>query len=86
MVSISPYFCINLFQIDKLFKDGEKVCYKSLLEKRLISKKEKIIRILAVGDITKKLEIEANYFSKAAIVKLEKKKIPFKLIKDKKIK
>ncbi|KPK33414.1 MAG: 50S ribosomal protein L15 [Chlamydiae bacterium SM23_39] len=75
-----PYFCINLYQIDKLYKDGEKVNYDTLRAKKCISKKEKNIRVLGVGEITKNIEIEANYFSSSAKKKLKEKNIKYKII------
>ncbi|GAB4185924.1 MAG: 50S ribosomal protein L15 [Simkaniaceae bacterium] len=76
-------YSINLERIESLFEDGETVNYQTLREKRMVPRKEKIqggIKILGNGELTKKVVIEANAFSKAAIRKLEEKKIEFKIL------
>lgn len=74
-------FSINLVLIDQLFEDGEKVSAESLIEKGFSPRKIKHgIKILAVGELTKKVVIEATSISKNAIKKLEDNKIEFKLV------
>jgi len=54
------------------FKDGSTVDYKALMEKGMIMKKDRPIKVLGNGDLTKKLTIKANGFSGSAIKKIEK--------------
>lgn len=72
---------INLSAIDKLFEDGEKVNVETLLNKGFSKKKLKDgLKILGVGELTKKVSIEATSLSKNAIKKLETQNIEFKLV------
>lgn len=74
-------FSINLLRIEQLFEDGEKVNAETLIEKGFSPKKIKNgIKILAVGELSKKVVIEATSISKNAIKKLEIGKIEFKLV------
>lgn len=54
------------------FKDGSTIDYKALMEKGMIMKKDRPIKILGKGDLTKKLTIKANGFSGSAVKKIEK--------------
>lgn len=68
---------VNLDILDKKFKDGEKVTPEILIEKGIIRKiKGKIpkVKILAKGEITKKLEFSGFLFSNKAKEKIEKAK------------
>lgn len=74
-------FSVNLSLIEKLFEDGEKVNHESLLKKGFSKRKLKNgLKILGVGDLTKKVIIEATSISKNAIKKLEANNIEFKLV------
>lgn len=74
-------FVISLKFIDQYFQDGDVVNQESLLEKGLISKNFKgLIRILSNGELTKKVTIEANKFSKATIEKLDKTAVSYKIV------
>lgn len=76
-----PVFEINLGRINDAFEDGEVVNKQTLMEKGFPMRRMKGgFKVLANGDITKKLVIEANKYSKNAIVKLEKQGIEFKRI------
>ena len=62
---------INLEKIEKVFKPGEIVSPKTLLEKGMIGKiKKKIpqVKILGKGELTKKLEFKDVLFSKKVLV------------------
>jgi len=76
------YAVVNLSSIEKLFLDGEVVNEKTLQEKGLVPKRiPGGVKILAKGEINKKVSIEANSFSIAAIKKLEAKNISYKILK-----
>lgn len=66
---------VNLSEIEKTFDNGAKVNPKELIKTGVISKKSgKIptVKILATGDITKKVNISGCSFSKTAKEKIEK--------------
>jgi large subunit ribosomal protein L15 len=71
----SPYAkmaVVNVGDLDKKFKDGDKINPKALLEKRLIDKMRVGVKILGEGELTKKLTIEGCAVSKSARGKIEK--------------
>jgi large subunit ribosomal protein L15 len=74
-------FCapINLEQLEYYYNDGETVTIESLLEKKLIGRNQKV-KILSVGTLKKKLSIQANAFSKAAIIKIEESSSSYSII------
>lgn len=57
---------INLNTLEQKFKDGESVTVKKLIALGLISKPREGVKILAKGDIGKKLTVKAHSFSKTA--------------------
>lgn len=60
------YAIVNLGDIDRKFKDGQVVNYDTLLENKLIRKKNKKIKILSNGNLTKKVSLEISKISKSA--------------------
>ena len=64
---------VNVSALEK-FEDGEVVNLASLYEKRLISKKDRPVKILGNGDLTKKLEVKVDKVSVSAREKIEKAK------------
>ena len=67
------YVCINLGQLEAKFADGETVNKESLIKKGFISAKTaSLVKVLANGDITKKLTIEVDKISESAKAKVEK--------------
>ena len=67
------YKAINLSVLQELAtaKDLEKVSVSDLVEAGYISSKQ-LVKILAKGELTAKLEVSAHAFSKAAIEAIEK--------------
>lgn len=57
---------INLNTLEQKFKDGESVTIKKLIAFGLISRPRDGVKILAKGDIDKKLIVKAHSFSKTA--------------------
>ncbi len=75
------HYIINLAMIEKMFNDGDVVNYQSLKERGLAKRRlPGGIKILAYGELTKKVKIEANHFSESAVKKLEEKKVEYKVI------
>jgi len=73
--SVLPVIAINLAKLETRFKDGETVSVATLFEKKVISKKGgKLpkVKILSVGEVTKKLTIEGLPLSATAKEKIEK--------------
>ena len=66
---------VNVAVLDKFFENGDTVSINSLLEKGVVelkSGKKPLVKILAKGDITKKLQIESLQISESAKAKIEK--------------
>lgn len=61
---------INLSRLE-VFEDGAVVDIEALQGKGLLSKPRDGVKILGVGDLTKKLTVKVNYFSKTAVEKIE---------------
>lgn len=71
---------INLGMIEEHFQDGELVSFATLVEKGLIKKSGYGLKILAEGDLTKKVKIAANKLSASAKEKLEQLNIEVTLL------
>ncbi len=73
---------LNLGQIEELYQEGEVVSLETLYAKgRIAGKKIATLRILAKGELKKKVSIEAHHFSKSAIEQLKKQSITHKVLK-----
>ena len=66
------YVAVNLFLLEKNYSDGEVVSLETLVEKGLIKKSEKNVKILANGELSKKLEVQIEKVSAGAVEKIEK--------------
>ena len=67
--------------VEKLYADGETVSLKTLQEKGFAPRRiPGGLKILSGGELTKKVVIEANYFSGAAEEKLKKNGISFQQV------
>lgn len=78
----SEIFAIDFDFINTHYKEGEVVSYATLREKELVPRRVPGgIKLLSSGEIKKKkLSIELHHFSKAAVEKLEKQSIPYKVL------
>ena len=66
------YSVINLKELEK-FEDGAVVNAQTLIEKGILSKVEPYgVKVLGDGEISKKLTVQANKFSKSAEEKIKK--------------
>ena len=61
---------INVDKLEK-FADGDVVTVEALLETGIISNPKDGVKILGNGELTKKLTVQANAFSKSAVEKIE---------------
>ena len=62
---------VNLKDLDARFDDGAEVTPASLSERGLATRKDVPVKILGVGDLSKKLTVTAHGFSKTAREKIE---------------
>ena len=67
------FHVVNVGEIDKLFNEGDTVSAESLKRVGLAKGPADGVRILGVGDITKKLIFKAHHFSKSADEKIKAK-------------
>lgn len=66
------YKPVNLREIEIKFQDGETVNMETLKEKGIIKGKKVRVKILADGDLTKKITVDVEKVSAGAKAKIEK--------------
>lgn len=77
----SDVYAINLGILNQLFKDGDVINLKTLRERGYAPRNPQGgLKILAQGELKKKVTLEAHAFSKGAVEKLEKAKIGFTVL------
>ena len=62
---------VNLRDLERVFADGDAVSPETLVANGLIRKGERPVKILAAGELTKKLEVTAHKFSQTARERIE---------------
>ncbi|MEG0794190.1 MAG: 50S ribosomal protein L15 [Bacilli bacterium] len=67
----TKYATINLSDLENFFNDGDVVTPEVLKEKKIIKKGLSGIKVLANGELTKKLTVKAQRFSTKAVTKIE---------------
>jgi len=67
------YIIVNVGDLDQIFDNGENVDFAALRATGLAKGPADGVRILGEGDLTKKLTVKANHFSKSAIQKIQAK-------------
>jgi large subunit ribosomal protein L15 len=67
------YHVVNVGDLDKAFKDGDTVNQESLKQVGLAKGPADGIRILGTGELTKRLVVHADHFSKSAGEKIQAK-------------
>ena len=65
------YQPVNLATLDRAFEDGDDVTPELLLERRIVRHLRDGVKILATGELTKKLNVTAHKFSGSAKAKIE---------------
>jgi len=65
------YQVVNLRDLDRVFADGDTVSPQLLEEKGLIRGGKKPVKVLAAGELSKKLTVQAHAFSKNAQASIE---------------
>ncbi len=76
-----PVDTVNLEQLEDIYQDGDVVNIDTLRQRGFVSGPSYGVKLLAQGELTKKVTIELNAFSKTAIEKLEAAKIKYKTVK-----
>jgi large subunit ribosomal protein L15 len=66
------YLPVSLGQLDELFEAGDDVSPEILLGRRVVRRKQELVKVLGGGDLSKKLNVTAHAFSKSARDKIEK--------------
>jgi large subunit ribosomal protein L15 len=72
---------VNLYALDKRFEEGDVVNKETLHAKGLISSSSNGVKVLAQGELTKKLTIELQAASETAKQKIEAAGATFKEVK-----
>ncbi len=67
----TKYAVINLSDIEKFFNDGDEINPTILKERGIIKKQLSGVKVLAQGNITKKVTVKAHRFSSQAVTKIE---------------
>ena len=65
------YAVINLSDLDKYFNDGDEVTPEVLKSRGIIKKQLDGVKVLANGELKKKLTVKAHRFSSVAVTKIE---------------
>ncbi len=66
------YKVINVAEINDKYSDGETVNLDTLVEKRIIKKNDKYVKLLGNGELSKKLDVALDKVSGSAKEKVEK--------------
>lgn len=74
-----PYHTINLREIEMSYEDGETVNLETLMERGFISGPTYGVKLLGSGELTKKVTIELDDISEAALRKLDERKVSYKI-------
>jgi large subunit ribosomal protein L15 len=71
-INHKEYAIINLDDLEKLFKAGDEVTPEKLIEIGIIPGLRDGVKVLAFGELSKKLTVRAHKFSKSAQEAIEK--------------
>jgi large subunit ribosomal protein L15 len=63
---------VNLRDLERIFSEGDTVSPEAMVEKGLARGGKRLIKVLADGDLTKKLIVQAHKFSGSARAGIEK--------------
>jgi len=74
------YQTVNLLEIDKKFAEGERVNPSTLKEKNLIKNDKGAVKILAKGELSKRLKFRVHKSSQQALAKIKESKSEFEIL------
>jgi len=63
---------VNLRDLERVFADGDTVSPKEMIDKGLVRRGKRLVKVLADGELSKKLTVRAHKFSASARVGIEK--------------
>jgi len=63
---------VNLRDLERVFADGDTVSPKEMIDKGLVRGGKRLVKVLADGELSKKLTVRAHKFSASARVGIEK--------------
>jgi large subunit ribosomal protein L15 len=66
-INHKEFSIVNLDDLENLFQDGEEVTPETLYAKGIVSPGKDGIKVLAFGELNKKLTVHAHKFSKKAV-------------------
>ena len=72
-INHKEYAIVNLDDLTNLFEDGAEITPETLVASGIIAKSKDGVKVLAFGELTKKLTISAHKFSKKAQEAIEAK-------------
>lgn len=72
--------CVNLGQIDRMYSDGEVVSVETLKKHNFFKGHVHGVKILAEGELTKKVRFEVQAISKQAEEKLNRASLPYVIV------
>lgn len=67
----TEYFALNVNRLNELFNDGDVVDAQALVAKGVIKKDTTLVKVLATGELTKKLTVKVDKVSASAQAKIE---------------
>jgi large subunit ribosomal protein L15 len=62
---------VNLRDLEKAFESGDEVSPDTLRAKGILKRRFDVLKVLATGELTKKLKVSAHRFSAAALEKIQ---------------
>jgi large subunit ribosomal protein L15 len=62
---------VNVRTLERVFEEGDVVTIEELYERRVLRRPYDRVKILGAGELTKKLDVRADAFSKSAREKIE---------------
>jgi large subunit ribosomal protein L15 len=62
---------VNLRDLERVFADGDEVAPEDMVQRGLIRRGPRPVKVLATGELTKKLVVKAHKFSSSARAKIE---------------
>ncbi len=65
-INHKEFAIVNLDDLETLFEDGQEVTPEALIKSGIIAAVKDGVKVLAFGELTKKLTVRAHKFSKAA--------------------
>jgi len=70
-INHKEYAIVNLDDLEALFQDGDEVTPEKLVQTGIIGKTKDGVKVLAFGELKKRLIVKAHKFSKAAKAAIE---------------